>query len=203
MLPTPKGGGSPLPGNSGGAWYLSGSRIRIADAITRTSNTCRRELILMPTEFHLTDQELLQSADGELPSRRTAQIRAHLACLLGLSRTNGRIGGSHRRIRASSPPDSRFQLPPIAGPRALLRVRLAELASKPKASSWRQFVQFIFAQRGCSLPFPSSYCCGLGGWPAFPPMHHLALHQTHRLFQSSVGSFQILTSRRAPRAGFR
>ena len=29
--------------------------------------------------FHITDQELLLAADGELPVRRAAQIRAHLA----------------------------------------------------------------------------------------------------------------------------
>jgi hypothetical protein len=104
----------------------------------------------MPTEFHLTDQELLQSADGELRSRRTAQIRAHLAtcwdCRARMAELEGVIAEFARTHRQSL--DS--ELPPIAGPRALLRARLAELASKPRASSWRQFVQFIFASRGAA-----------------------------------------------------
>ena len=29
--------------------------------------------------MHLSDQDLLLSADGELPARRAAQVRAHLA----------------------------------------------------------------------------------------------------------------------------
>jgi hypothetical protein len=39
------------------------------------------------------------------------------------------------------------QLPPIAGPRALLRVQLAELASNPPASSWRWLSQFTSPMR--------------------------------------------------------
>jgi hypothetical protein len=101
----------------------------------------------MPTEFHPTNQELLQSADGELPSGRTAQIRVHLAacwdCRARMAELEGVIAELARAHRQSL--DS--ELPPIAGPRALLRARLAELASEPKAGSLRQFVQFMFASR--------------------------------------------------------
>jgi len=42
------------------------------------------------------------------------------------------------------------QLPPIAGPRALLRARLAELTAKPDAGSWRQFFLFTSASRAAA-----------------------------------------------------
>jgi anti-sigma factor RsiW len=101
----------------------------------------------MLTDFHPTDQELLQAADGELPSRRAAKIRAHLAscwnCRARMAEMEGTIAEFARAHRQTH--DS--QLPPVAGPRALLKARLAELAAKPKASSWQQFFEFTSANR--------------------------------------------------------
>jgi anti-sigma factor RsiW len=155
----------------------------------------------MPTESHPTDQELLQSADGGLPSGRTAQIRVHLTacwdCRARMAELEGVIAEFARAHRQSF--DS--ELPPIAGPRALLRARLAELSSKPKASSWRQFVQFMFASRGAAyLSLALLAISVVGQLFSDTPS---CTHQTHRLLHSCVGSFQILTSRRAPRAAFR
>jgi hypothetical protein len=98
-------------------------------------------------DFHLSDQELLLAADGELPARRSAEVRNHLsACwdcrarMAGVEGTIAEFARAHRHIL-----DSR--LSPIAGPRALLRARLAELAAKPEVSSWRQFFRITSASR--------------------------------------------------------
>src|SRR5450755_4767197 len=94
------------------------------------------------SDSHVTDQELLLAADGELSPRRAAQVRAHLAgcwdCRARMAQVEETITDFVRAERRTVEP----QFPPIAGPRALLRARLSELTAKPGARSWRQFFQF-------------------------------------------------------------
>jgi hypothetical protein len=80
---------------------------------------------------HLSDQELALLLDGELSSRRNAQLSAHLAscpeCRERMNQVETAIAEFdqlHRRELDQS-------LPPIAGPRALLKARLAAIASQP------------------------------------------------------------------------
>jgi anti-sigma factor RsiW len=91
---------------------------------------------------HLSDQEMLQAADGELSTRRADQVHAHLAecwaCRARMAEIEETIADFARAHRQTL--DS--QLPPIAGPRALLKAQLAELASKPEANTWRWFLHF-------------------------------------------------------------
>jgi hypothetical protein len=98
-------------------------------------------------DLHLTDQELLLAADGELPSGRTARVHAHLAacwdCRARMAEIEATIADFARAHRQTLDP----QLPPIAGPRALLRAQLTELASKSKVSSSRWMFQFTSATR--------------------------------------------------------
>jgi len=105
----------------------------------------------MPTEtFHPTDQELLLAADGELPARRAAQVRAHLAacwdCRARMAETEGTIADFARVYRQSFDP----QLPPRAGSCAQLKAQLAELAAKQDIPSWRRFFQFAPAMRAAA-----------------------------------------------------
>lgn len=92
-------------------------------------------------DVHPTDQELLLLADGELPARRAAQVGAHLAacwgCRIRMADTEGTIAGFLRAYRQGL--DS--QLPPIAGSRALLKARLAEVTAKARFSWWRSLFQ--------------------------------------------------------------
>src|SRR6204780_998557 len=101
--------------------------------------------------FHLTDQDLLLAADGELPTRRAAQVGAHLAacwdCRARMTEIEGTIADFARVHRQTLDP----QLPPIAGPRALLRAQLAELASKHDGSSWRWLFQFTWIPRATAF----------------------------------------------------
>jgi hypothetical protein len=94
---------------------------------------------------HISDEELLRSSDGELSPRRTAEVEAHLEtcwdCRARMEEVQTTITGFARAHRA----EFDAQLPPIAGPRALLRARLAELGSKQKAGWWRHVLQFGFA----------------------------------------------------------
>lgn len=77
-------------------------------------------------DTHLSEGDLVLAADGELPPRRRAEVAAHLEkcwnCRERMESLQNTITGF---VRARN---SEFagQLPPEAGPRALLRARLAE-----------------------------------------------------------------------------
>lgn len=78
-------------------------------------------------ELHISDEELLLTADGEVAARRSAQIHAHLAacptCRARMTEIESAVADYVRAHGESQP-----QLPPIEGPRALLRAQLAQLA---------------------------------------------------------------------------
>ena len=98
---------------------------------------------MLKRNAHSTDEELIQAADGELSSHRTAQVRAHLAacweCRARMSEIELTIADFVHTHRQSL--DS--QLPPIGGPRALLRAQLAELAAKPQERSEIWFMNWF------------------------------------------------------------
>lgn len=90
-------------------------------------------------DSHLTDQELLLLADGEMNTRRAARGQAHLAacwnCRTRMQDLEGTIG---EVVRARAAALDR-RIPDASGPRALLRARLAESppAKARRAALWR------------------------------------------------------------------
>jgi hypothetical protein len=81
--------------------------------------------------FHLSDQELLMSSDGELPVRRAAEVKAHLdACWSCRARRQRLEEAAMDFVRARSRDlDPGIQC--ADGPRALLRARMAEVQDAP------------------------------------------------------------------------
>jgi hypothetical protein len=94
-------------------------------------------------EFHLPDHDLLRAVDGELPGSRARQIRAHLAscwvCRTRLAEIETTIADFVHVHRGTLDP----QLPPAAGPRALLQSRLAQAAANSGQRFWPKFLQFF------------------------------------------------------------
>lgn len=88
-----------------------------------------------PEEGHLSDQELVLAADGELNPRRDAQVRAHLAacwhCRTRLRGLEGAIADFVHLHSATLDP----QVPPATGARALLKARLTENAAVSKTGA--------------------------------------------------------------------
>jgi hypothetical protein len=89
------------------------------------------------TNLHISEQELLQAADGELSPRRRAKVQAHLAacwtCRARMRQVESTIVDFvqlHQRTLDA-------KLPPAGGKRALFQARLAELARSP-GPTWRQ-----------------------------------------------------------------
>src|SRR5271170_6714672 len=132
---------------------------------------------------HLSDQELLLAADGEVRPRRADEIEAHLAacwdCRARMAEIEGTIADFARAHRQTLDP----QLPPIAGPRALLRAQLAELAAQLAVGSWRRFFQFTSVTRAAAYVCVTFVVAAVGGGFLFH-------HPTLRGANSAVASFE-------------
>jgi len=93
---------------------------------------------------HSSDEELLRLADGELSSQQASEVHAHLEacwnCRGRLQEIQTAITGLARAHHAELDP----QLPPIAGPRALLQARLTEFATAAPTRWWDRVSQFNF-----------------------------------------------------------
>jgi hypothetical protein len=93
---------------------------------------------------HLSDEELLAFADGELKSSHAAHVNSHLeacwSCRVRRTELEGTIASFVKAQRETLDP----MIPPAAGPRALIKMRLAEVARAPRQPRW----QFGFSRLG-------------------------------------------------------
>lgn len=86
------------------------------------------------TNGHISDEELFLEADGQLRGPRTARVRRHLqACWKCRTRMARMVSAVVDFVEANQ--SEAPQLPPIAGPRALLRAKLASLAAADSCRS--------------------------------------------------------------------
>src|ERR1700691_714867 len=123
---------------------------------------------MLSHESHLSDQELVLAADGELPSARAEQAEAHLLecwpCRARKQEMEHAIADFVHLHRGHLDP----LLPPPAGPRALLKAQLAELASTPEPwrptwlTAWPQV--FAWKQAAAALLFGVVVAAGYHFW---------------------------------------
>src|ERR1700734_1492533 len=84
----------------------------------------------MRNHAHLDDHDLVLAADGELPVHRKAEVAAHLeSCWSCRERMQSLQSTITDFVRARNY-ELNLQMPPAAGPRALLRARISEAAVK-------------------------------------------------------------------------
>jgi hypothetical protein len=85
---------------------------------------------------HLSERELLLSADGELPARHASEVRAHLdacwSCRTRLRDLESTIADFVRTRDAAL----NHAIPPAAGPGAMLRARLEQAAFVAAPRRW-------------------------------------------------------------------
>lgn len=90
---------------------------------------------------HVPHSELVAAADGELPGARASEVRAHLAacwkCRTQMKEIEDAIAQFIRVHQETMP------TPPADAPRALLRARLAELASQPPLTFRDRFADYF------------------------------------------------------------
>ena len=115
-------------------------------------------------ESHLSDQELVLAVDGELAPARAEQVAAHLIecwpCRARKQEMEHAIADFVDLHRGHLDP----LLPSPAGPRALLKAQLAELASTPQP--WRTGWSRVFAwkQAAAALVFGVAVAAGYHYW---------------------------------------
>ena len=121
-------------------------------------------------EFHLSDQELLQSADGELSTRTRGRVAAHLAA----------CGNCRARLRALEEAGAEFarvrqeildpQVPPdlllSGGPRAMLKAQLAATATHApeRSTRWKSWMLAAAALGAIGLSTALYLTIGVGAW---------------------------------------
>jgi hypothetical protein len=119
---------------------------------------------------HPSDHDLLLVLDGELPINEADKVRAHLACcwtcrarVTEFDKTIVDFIGVRQQL---VPP-----LPPVDGPQALLRLRLAQLATSSKLKFYERvaaFLQLRAVRLSCSAGF--AVLVGLMVWRPFEPL---------------------------------
>ena len=101
---------------------------------------------MLSEESHLSDQELLLAADGELSPREAGRVQSHLAacwaCRVRKQEIETAIGEFVRLQRQ----DFDLRIPPADGPRALLKAQLAQHAGPERISRlpWLRSVSLRF-----------------------------------------------------------
>jgi hypothetical protein len=84
-------------------------------------------------DWHFSDQQLLQDIDGELSLKDGKAVREHLAACWKCRTRRQEIENAITDFVRGYRREFHGKLPPAAGPRALLKARLAELASAEPA----------------------------------------------------------------------
>lgn len=86
-------------------------------------------------DAHPSDEQLLLEVEGELSTREQEALRSHLdACWKCRARRREIENAIADFMRAHG--ELNVKLPPVAGPRALLKAKLTELSTTPARSGW-------------------------------------------------------------------
>jgi len=119
---------------------------------------------MLSQESHLSDQELVLAVDGELPPARAEQAAAHLLecwpCRARKQEMEHAIADFVHLHRDHLDP----LLPSPAGPRALLKAQLAELASAPQPWTLRWPQALAWKQAAAALLFGVILAAGYQYW---------------------------------------
>jgi hypothetical protein len=98
-------------------------------------------------DSHITDQDLIRAADGELFGRVLSRTQRHLvhcwACRSRMKAIEEAIAGFVRVYHDSVDP----QLPDPRGARSLLQARLSQLAAEHPPTPWRRITGSLFVRR--------------------------------------------------------
>jgi len=119
---------------------------------------------MLSHESHLSDQELVLAVDGELPPVRAEQAAAHVlecwSCRARKQEIEEAIADFVRLHRGNLDP----LLTPPAGPRALLKAQLAEMAAVPPPRPLRWPQVFAWRQAAAALVLGAALAAGYHFW---------------------------------------
>jgi hypothetical protein len=130
---------------------------------------------MLSEESHLSDQELLLAADGELSARDTARAQSHLsacwACRARKQEIEAAIGEFIRMHQRNFD----VRIPPPDGPRALLYAQLAQLAESRRTSTRQIFRSPWLRAAAAAFGFVAITYFLSNAWPTRPAAHMVAV----------------------------
>jgi hypothetical protein len=115
-------------------------------------------------DSHLSDEQLLLLADGELATRLAVQAREHLTACWECRTRMGELERTIADFVSIHHTSLDRQLPPAAGPRALLKARLAECAMSMPSKPWYRLVASRFSRRQWAYVCVGLIAVALGAW---------------------------------------
>ncbi|MGB2622568.1 MAG: hypothetical protein WAN25_09500 [Candidatus Acidiferrum sp.] len=113
---------------------------------------------------HPSDREILLALDDELTSRQRIAVHAHLAACITCRARMEKIERTLAEIAAVRHNDAGEQLPPAAGPRALLKARLAESGALRSPGSRPRIGWFTMAAPRWVLACSALFIAALAIW---------------------------------------
>jgi hypothetical protein len=134
-------------------------------------------------ESHVSDQELLFAADGE-PGRKVRRVLAHLESCPHCRARAAQIESAIAELARAERTELGSELPSIAGPRALLRARMAQLSTGQSGIFWRlRLSAGLLARAAGAVALVGA--AGLAGLGAL--RYYGAVHPSPQLLSSDRG----------------
>jgi hypothetical protein len=130
---------------------------------------------MLSQESHLSDQELILAADGELSARDAGRVQSHLtacwACRARKQEIEGAIGEFVRLHQRNFD----IEIPPPAGGRALLKAQLAQMAAPRRTSTQQTFRSLWFRAAAAAFGFVAITYLVFHVWPGRPAARMVAV----------------------------
>jgi Putative zinc-finger len=141
------------------------------------------------TNSHISDEELLLAADGELSARRADLVRAHVAICRECRARMGKIAGAAADFDRAYRAAENLAVPPLEDSRTTLQRQLAAMSNGSAPSSWFQRWVSPFSVQGWAYIFAAALLLGaLGfGW-----LHRQAEQRESDVIAVSYGSGPLL-----------
>ena len=92
---------------------------------------------------HISDERLLLELEGELPPHEQATVSSHLQACWECRARRREIESAITEFIRTHHREFDSKLPPVAGPRALLKARLAQLAESESRAGWLQITGLL------------------------------------------------------------
>lgn len=119
---------------------------------------------MLDPDTHLSDEDLLLLADGELAPGRVAHAREHLAACWECRTRRGELEHTIADFVHAHHASLDVRMPPAAGPRALLKARLAESVVNSRRNSLDRMLAFARSPRPWAYACATLLLAALGTW---------------------------------------
>ncbi len=108
---------------------------------------------------HLTDEDLILAADGELSSARQSDVSAHLASCVSCRERMAELDTTFADFVQLYHRDLDSRVPSSEGPSALLRASLSQQAGLPGGTRWAAFLPRLPQPSRMTALFAGALCC--------------------------------------------